>query len=291
MKMEDRNGNVMRFLYTRPSDLHKVVLSTVVDTMGRHIVYRYYPAHDAHPGRRGRLQEVEDFRRDNSAVGRRLRFDYDRDGNLVSVTSPVVLGTPTGNDFPAGKTYHYDYLREADLPTHLEGAERARLLHNLVAIGHPNEAAVELDPANPQALASPPGTRRERLIYGVDSADRAAFDRVLRYTVGGTNGNGIPAGGTLAYAYTFVAFTAASTNSPFLQTRVTDRRGNVTEYVFSAFDTLLAKRELTRGVRRTEPKAFVTRYQYNHDKELVRIRLPEGNVRTVTFDESDADRS
>jgi hypothetical protein len=108
LQMEDRNGNRMRFLHQKPPHLDKVVLTTVVDTMGRNIVYRYYPADDPNPGRRGRLKEVEDFRRDNaSPTGRKLRFDYDPAGNLYSVTGPAVLDTPTGNDFPAGKTYRF----------------------------------------------------------------------------------------------------------------------------------------------------------------------------------------
>jgi len=291
MQMEDRNGNVMSFLYGKPPGLDKLVLTTVIDTMGRNIAYRYYPADDLNPGRRGRLQEVEDFRRDNySPTGRKVRFDYDPAGNLLSVTGPKVIKTPTGNDFPAGKTYRYHYLQEADVPTTLKEPDRARLLHNLVAIEYPNEAAVELDPKNPQTLPTPPGTKREHLTYGTDSQDSTSLDRVLGYAIGRTNGNGVSAGGTITYAYTFVAPYADTTNSPFLQTRVTDRRGNVTEYVHSPFDTLIERREYTRGFRKQEPKDFVTHYRYNHDKEQVQMVLPEGNVADFTFAQDNPDR-
>lgn len=291
IKMEDRNGNVMSFLYGKPPGLDKIVLTTVVDTMGRNIAYGYHPADDPNPGRRGRLKEVEDFRRDNySPTGRKLRFDYDQAGNLISVTSPAVVKTPTGNDFPAGKTYRYHYLQEADVPATLKGPDRARLLHNLVAIEYPNETAVELDPKNPQTLPTPPGAKREHLTYGTDSQDPISLDRVLSYAIGGTNGNGVPAGGTITYAYAFVAPYADTTNSPFLQTRVTDRRGNVTEYVHSPFDTLIEKREYTRGFRKQEPKAFVTHSRYNYDKERVQTTLPEGNTIAPSFDENNPDR-
>ncbi|MGQ0444903.1 MAG: RHS repeat domain-containing protein, partial [Beijerinckiaceae bacterium] len=291
MQMEDRNGNVMRFLYGKPPGLDKLVLTTVVDTMGRDIVYRYYPADDPKPGRRGRLKDIEDFRRDNkSPTGRQLRFDYDPAGNLYSVTGPKVLNTPTGNDFLAGKTYRFRYLQEADLPPKVKGLDRTRLLHNLLAIEHPNETAVDLDPDNPQTLRTKRNTPRERLNYGTDPKRPESFDRVLRYGIGGTNGNGVPAGGTIHYAYQQVAPYAGSTNAPFLKTRVTDRRGNLTDYVHSPFDTLLEKREYTRGFRKQEPKAFVTYSRYNHDKERVQTTLPESNSIAPRFDENNRDR-
>ena len=39
-----------------------------------------------------------------TAQARVLQF-----GDLISVTSPAVTGTPTGNDFPNGKTESYAY--------------------------------------------------------------------------------------------------------------------------------------------------------------------------------------
>jgi|GEM_PF-3413750 len=290
IRMEDSNGNVMRFLNSVPTGLSKPVLTTVVDTMGRNIHYRYYPNTDSNPGRRGRVQEIEDFRRDNSPSGRKVTFDYDAEGNLTAVTSPTVAGTPNGNDFPAGKTYRYEYRLDADIPLTVTGIDRERLRHNLLSIEHPNETAVDLDIGNPQTLPTASGTKRQVIVYGIDPVDPETFDRVKTYTLGGTNGNGVPAGGTMSYQYQFVAPNAVTTNDPFLQTRVTDRRSNVTEYVSSPFDTLLEKREFTRGLRNNEPNDFVTRYRYNIDKELLQITLPEGNIIDATFDQNNLNR-
>ena len=278
ISIEDRNGNIMRFIYTQPAGLSKFVLTTVVDTLGRNIIYRYYDDSETNVGRRGRLQEIEDFRRDNSPSGRQLTFDYDDEGNLISVTRPAVQGTPNGNDFPAGKTTEYTYTQEADIPASVTGIDRERLLHNLISIQYPNETA--LDPGNP----------RVSLTYGTDPSNTATFDRVLTYTIGGTNLSGVPAGGTITYDYEFTGTPFTFVNSAFLEITVTDRRGNVTEYAYSAWDTLLEKRELTRGFRTTEPAAFTTQNRYNSDKELIKTILPQGNTRDYTFDQANADR-
>ena len=78
---------------------------------------------------------------------------------------------------------------------------------------------------------------------------------VLAYTIGGTNASTVPAGGTIQYDYDILNPSAQTTNDPFLEVTATDRRGNVTEYVYSPFDTLLEKREQTRGFRNGEPEA------------------------------------
>lgn len=290
IRAEDRDGNYISFLYGQPKGLSKTILTTVVDTMGRNIQYRYYDDHDSNPGRRGRLKEIEDFRRDNSESGRKVIFDYDEESNLISVTSPVVLGTPNGNDFPYGKTVRYDYTREEDVPLSIMGADRQRLLHNLISVQHPNETAVELDPKNPQTLPTLPGTKRESVTYGTELSDPASFDRVETLTLGGTNGNGVPAGGTILYKYELLAVKAGTPNDPFLKNTVTDRRGHVTDYFYSAYDTLLKKCEFTHGFRKQEPKSFITTFSYNYDKELLRKVLPEGNRVEHYFDEHNPDR-
>ncbi len=285
IRMEDRNGNFMQFLYSTPSGLSKQVLTTVVDTMGRNIVYRYYSESDTNVGRRGRLQEIEDFRRDNSASGRKVRFDYDSEGNLIASTSPVVTGTPNGNDFPDGKTTQYQYTGSSDIPLGVSGMDRERLLHNLTGIQYPNETANDPVPSD-STLDNP----RESNAYGDDPSDPASFDRVTTFTVGGINTSGVDAGGEIRYKYEIVALNAVTTNDPFLKTQVIDRRGNVTDYVYSPFDTLLEKREFTRNLRNGEPEAFVSQYRYNIDKELLQTIFPESNIINATFDQNNADR-
>src|SRR5262249_4001608 len=149
---------------------------------------------------------------------------------------------------PEGKTSRYDYLREANIPATVTGVNRQRLLHDLAAIQDPNETA--LDPDSP-VLVNP----REAFTYGTDPA-LFNFDRVLTNTIGGPNASGVPAGGKVTYDYQYVQ------NQPpvpgaFIKTTETDRRGNVTEYFYGAGETLLEKREFTRGFRAGEPEAFI----------------------------------
>lgn len=295
IRIEDRNGNHMSFIYEKPGGLSKFALTRVVDTMGRELSYTYYTDGGTTGGsnmRRGRLKQIEDFRRDrNSPSERKIVFDYDPEGNLASVTSPTVQGTPTGNDFPSGKTLRYAYTLEKDLPgssTAITDVNRQRLLHNMLAVEYPNESAA--GGGTPGA----PGTSREILTYNADSNHPESFDRVRTYAIGGTNGTGVPAGGTISYQYDIVApmpeTHVATSNDPFLKTTVADRRGNVTEYRHSAYDTLLEKRELTRGFRHNEPDSFITTARYNDDKRLLSAILPEGNTKDHIFDEINSDR-
>jgi RHS repeat-associated protein len=312
VRSEDRSGNFTTFHYAQmdPNSAvahdEKYVLAFVIDAMGREIRYQYYASTSQivdgrvltipHPAGNmaawGRLARIVDFKGDMDFDGtaesedfagqtnnRTWAFDYDSEANLIATTTPAVTGTPNGNDFPDGKTTRYDYLREADIPVSVTGLDRERLLHNLTKIQAPNEAA--LDPTN----------SREIFVYGMDPNDPTNFDRVLSYTVGGTNTHDVPAGGTVSYEYEILATDAMEPNDPHLRTTVTDRNGNVEQYVYSAFDTLLEERELTRGFRTGDPEAYVTRYQYNLDKKPLRVELPDGTVLSYTYDQKNQDRA
>ena len=63
------------------------------------------------------------------------------------------------------------------------GTDRERLLHNLIAIQAANETALSA------------GNPREIITYATGPNDPFSFDRVLTYTVGGTNHTEVPAGG------------------------------------------------------------------------------------------------
>ena len=313
----DPEGDLMTFHYARidpdntvPGD-QKFVLSYAIDTLGREIRFQYYARTSQSVDGRvvtvtdpagntasfGRLAHVIDFKGDMTFDGsdasadfagqtnnRTLTFTYDTEGNLVSETSPVVTGTPDGNDFPDGKTTRYDYTREVDIPATIAGLDRERLLHNLAAIEAPNEAAS--DPADTTGLANP----RVTFTYGNDPADPATFDRVIAVTEGGTNINGVPAGGTIRYSYRIVATGARTTNDPYLQTTATDRNGNVSQYVYSPYDTLLSQAIFTAGLRAGEPTSYVTTYKYDNDKMLIRDTMPDGNTITYIHDHLNPDR-
>jgi YD repeat-containing protein len=243
MSVTDRNGNTMRFVYNRAGQL-----TQVLDTLGRPIDYRY--------NRDGRLVEVRDF------FNRSIKFEYDANGDLVAVTSPAVIGTPNGNDFPQGKTTRYSYLSGID----------EQLKHNLVSITAPNEVAV----------GGPP---RVEVEYD-------AFDRVIRQTIGGVNQSGVPAGGTIRYEYRFLGTAPANDfNRAVLQTTVTDRNGNLTEYQFNQLGNIVRIREFTnRNIRPGDPEFFETRYEYNKEGELLRQINPQGNTVEYVYDDRNPDR-
>ena len=87
ISITDRNSNAITFAYSGQE------LTTVIDTLGRPITYSYSS---------GRLMDVTDY------LGRTVTYTYDTTGNLTSVTTPVVTGTPNGNNFSAGKTTQYN---------------------------------------------------------------------------------------------------------------------------------------------------------------------------------------
>ena len=97
-KIVDRNGNTMLLHYDGAGRL-----AEVVDALGRTHTVGYNPA--------GQLASVTDF------SGRTVTYQYYQGlpgeqggaGDLKSVTSPPVTGTPHGNDFPTGKTTTYTY--------------------------------------------------------------------------------------------------------------------------------------------------------------------------------------
>ena len=279
IRREDRNGNFMSFLYEELTAVAepKFVLASVVDTLGREIRYAYFTSAETNPGRHGRLKEIEDFRRDNSPTGRKVQFDYDAEGNLVLVTGPAVVGTPTGNDFAGGKAYAYTYLTEGLIHPAIAGQDRERLLHNLLTVTYPNETAVA-------------GPARETVAYGVSPAEPLAFDRALTYTVGGLNAGGVPAGGTWHYIYQQLADSITGPCDPFLQVTISDPAGNLAANTYGACGALLEEQQHTRGLRNGEPAAFVTAYQYDQDKNLTQTILPSGSITDNAFDPFTSDR-
>ncbi len=95
-RIVDRNGNTMSLDYDGSGRLMQIV-----DDLGRTNSVRYDAA--------GRIAAVTDF------SGRTVTYSYyagelgGSRGDLKSVTSPPVTGTPNKNDFPEGKTTTYTY--------------------------------------------------------------------------------------------------------------------------------------------------------------------------------------
>ena len=108
--LRDRAGNESTCAYDGAGRL-----SAVVDDLGRTNRIAYHPD--------GRVASITDF------SGRSVTYSYYRGlpgedgapGDLASVTSPPVTGTPNTNDFPAGKTTTYTYSHgfPQDVDNHL----------------------------------------------------------------------------------------------------------------------------------------------------------------------------
>lgn len=246
---EDLGGSTVSYLYD-----HQGLLTTIVDDLGRAVTLAYDPA--------GRITEIGDF------TGRSVQYGYDAEGNLVSVRSPIVTGTPNGNDFPSGKTTRYAYT---------SGFADPRLNHNLLSITSPNEG-----PAGAPFLVN---------AYEADP-NNFAYDRVIQQDIGGTGSPGIPSGGTLTYGYTPLnpGTDPLLMDIPRRQVIVIDRNGNESELLVNAAGNLLADTQRTnRNLRPGEPD-YTTLYDYNPDGEVTRIDLPQGNTLLLTYDRPGADR-
>jgi YD repeat-containing protein len=96
-RIQDRNGNAVTLSYDGSGRL-----AQIHDTLERVHTVAYTPE--------GRVAAVTD------STGRTVTYSYYADGeaggsagDLRSVTSPPVTGTPNGNDFPSGKTVAYTY--------------------------------------------------------------------------------------------------------------------------------------------------------------------------------------
>jgi YD repeat-containing protein len=248
--IEDRNGNRIRLLYD-----FQGLLTRVVDSMGRVVTFGYRTD--------GRLETVTDF------TGRTWQYAYGGSGNdLISARSPLVTGTPNGNDFPNGKTTRYNYS---------SGFADARLNHNLLEVVPPNEAT--------SGIAS---------ITNVYETDTALFnvDRVVSQTIGGMNGSGVAAGGTQTFDYDFDN-TGADPQDPTVVRRMTDvvdRNGNRRHFEHNFNGNLLRLTESTnRNLRPGEPD-YVTEHDYSADREIVETRLPAGNRIQYVYDSPGLDR-
>jgi RHS repeat-associated protein len=248
--MADPDGDTMRFVYNDQEQL-----TFVYDTMGRPIAYFYDP--------QGRLTEVRDF------TNRSITFAYDGNGDLVAATSPAVTGTPTGNDFPTGKTERYTYS---------SGFADPRLNHELLTMTAPNEVA---DGGPPRVV----------LTYDTNAASPNA-GRVLTQREGGTNENGVPSGGAMNYQYLSLGTAPpGDTNTAVFQTTATDPNGDITQYQFNQINNALRVRLFAnRGIRPGDPSFYDTTYAYDRDYRPLQVVLPQGNSIRYVYDTANPDR-
>ncbi|CAM2011047.1 RHS repeat-associated core domain-containing protein [Acanthopleuribacter pedis] len=251
----DRNGNQLAFSYDGSGRLTRVT-----DTLDRIITLSYNP--------RGLIEAVTDF------AGRALRFAYydgvepgGNAGDLKSVTTPAVVGTPNGNDFPAGKTTVYTYAT---------GFADERLNHNLLTVTDGkgqtwlvNEYSSETNPRH------------------------FLFDRVVRQRWGDRDD---------IIDLSYVPLTASPENDgAVVKTIVNDRVGNVKEYFYDLGNRCVRHRDYTgRAVpnlpttetenrpagklRPGDPAFFETRLEWTDDSLLKRRTFPNGNITEYVYE-------
>lgn len=261
----DRTGNTMTFDYDaagRLTDVHDTLdgesplinrvvtvgydangmISSVTDWIGRSVTYEYYDGIE--PG--GNL------------------------GDLKSVTTPAVTGTPHGNDFPAGKTTVYTYST---------GFADERLNHNLLT---------NTDPKGQTFLTN---------TYAATTDPNALdFDRLTRQEWGDP-------GDILDVFYAALTPVPANNFATILAI-VNDRVGNVTEMSSDKDNRCVLRREYTGRapnpdgpttdvanrptgkLRPTDPDFFNTQYDWNCDSLLTRVLHPNQNEVQYVYDEA-----
>ena len=258
----DRNNNALSFEYD-PSGR----LTTIHDTLdtgshNRDITIAY----DGN----GRIESVTDY------SGREVRYQYydgiipgGNLGDLKSARSPIVSGTPNGNDFPAGKTTVYTYS---------SGFVDDRLNHNLLTITDPNG---QLFLTNTYAGTTDPADlefdRVQTQIWGTQPDDR--LDAIYLAQIPGP-----------------------PNNFATLRAIVNDRVGNVNELFYDDDNRCVIRRDYTgRGpnpdapttdvanrptgkLRASDPAFFETGYEWNDDSLPTRVLHPNQNETLFAYD-------
>jgi YD repeat-containing protein len=241
----DRNHNAIRCEYDHDTGR----LLRVVDTLDRTNTVAYTS--------KGLLESVTDF------SGRTVRYEYDSAADLIACVSPAVIGTPTGNDFPGGKTNRYAYS---------SGHPDPRLNHNLVSI---------IDPQGQVCL--------EVTYHATNNPAALDFDAVSRLSRG-VDKKDIRRGMVIA---------RPSNSFATVQTIVNDYVGNVSEFLFDSRQRCVSVREFTGRanptlpttatenrptgkLRSDDPDYFETRWEWNADSLCTREIRPDGGSTEIS---------
>lgn len=260
----DRNGNTLTLDYDAQGRL--ITIHDTLDTgsHNRDITIDY--------NSNGFIGSVTDW------TGRQVRYEYYNDGDaggsfgdLKSVTTPVVVGTPNGNDFPDGKTTTYTYTKgfpderlNHDLLTATDGKGQTWLI---------NEYAHTIDPGDPRHTLDPGNFN---------------FDRIVKQTWGDT--------GDIVDLVYVPQSPDASNNFAVIRTIANDRMGNVKEFFYDDLNRGVMLREYTGRapdpdapttetvnrpvgqLRPGDPAFFETRYEFNSDSLITRVINPNGSI-------------
>jgi len=256
--IEDVHGNTLAFAYDAADRL-----ATITDTVGRVVTLSYDPA--------GRIVALDD------GTGRVWSYAYylagepgGSPGDLKSVTTPAIVGTPTGNDFPLGRTTTYTYT---------SGHADDRLNHDLLTVIDPRGAA--------------------RLVCAYDLDPTSATADALTFAS--------DAGVDMADVFFTMQCEAPAPENNGATRRVVlnDDRGAVTELFCDALHRCVMRHEYTGfadptspttattnrpgpPLRPTDPLYFETRYDWSAEHRLTRVVHPNGNETQYVY-EADLD--
>ncbi len=249
----DRNGNAMTYSYGVSGRLEQVT-----DALGRTCQFSYNGS--------GQLVGVTDF------ASRSVTYAYygasepgGSAGDLKSMTSPAVTGTPNGNDFPLGKTITYTYTK---------GFADERLNHNLTGV---------IDNT---------GVQVQTITYTTElNPTHFDFDRSVSIALGANP----------ATVFSCEPLTPSPANR-YAKTKVTmnDPVGNVSETLYDSKNRPVSIKELTgratpgfpvtavgnqptNKLRASDPAFFETTLAYNVDSQVTQITEPRGNSMTMTY--------
>ncbi len=247
-QIADRHGNALVFAYDPAGRL-----SAITDTLG-HV---HTLAYDAP----GRIASLTDF------DGRTVTYSYygpgdpsGSEGDLAAMTSPAVVGTPTLNDFPAGKTTAYTYST---------GFADDRLNHDLLSI------------------TDPKGQKWIEFGYSTSCPSCFPFGRMLF-----SSWQGGAARIDLDYA---TVVPDPGNHGAVLRVIENDRRGAVDEYYYDAQNRLVLLREFTGfadpmlpttetenrptgKLRSTDPDFYETRPSYDPDHLVTEVVHATGAI-------------
>ena len=193
----DRNGNTISLAYDGLGRL-----DTLTDTLGRVVTVGYDAA--------GRVTSVSDQSRTWSYGYYGVGDPNGSEGDLATMTTPAITGTPNGNDFPQGKTTTYAYTT---------GTGYERLDHNLTTI---TDALGRVVVSN---------TYHATVVEG-----DVEFDRLAAQTLNGS---------TNPLQFHYVDKPHPGSGAQRIEVIVNDRRGAVREYLVNGFGDVLVQREFT----------------------------------------------
>ena len=254
-----RNGNTMTLGYDTSGRL-----AQIVDDLGRTNTMAYNTA--------GQIGSVTDF------TGRSVTYQYyagaksdnGSAGDLQSVTSPPVTGTPNGNDFPSGKTTTYTYSKNFPLD---------RENHLLLTVTNPDGQSAAVFSYEHTASAT-------NYLHCISMQEGTNTPTVLNYKE------------LEIHKPQFPGTQACIANDPV---------GNVTQYYFDARNRCIAEDDYTGRatpgvpvtdtsnqptgpVRSTDPAYYETTWSWNNDSLCTSETSPGGQQMQYVY-QSDFDPS